>query len=508
MLSKYKSFDVRIPIVSLLCAFLITGSVFNALQFNPFNSFLWGLICILLFCFALINVHNPFFINQKIRDIQNILNNPLTYILLGVMSFRLIFMFFSTRYHTFYDTSSYVTAANNLLSGHIDEFRTPIYPLFLALVSFITGAEIGSAACFTAVAAIQQFLSVISLCFFYSIAHKVIKSDTVANVITVIYGCAPMLFQFDSCILTESLTLLLVNIFLYFVIGFIQERTYYYAVVSACSAVILIFTRPTFVYLLLLLPLLYVAFLMFQKGARKQALAGILASVFAGIMILGYCSMNYSQNGIAELSTVTGSKNELLVIVGSGIYKQDKESEIGKKVYERYSPKDAPHDPLGFADTLISEYGSEKVAEYISNLKKMNTEAYTKYVSNSIMARQSEMLASPYVSYPLINPFIGGVYGLLTPFPLLSMWFVFFGCIISLIVGLIKNRRIPWATVGLCAFFFTHCFVSTYAAQTETARLCCVALPALYLLIGMLFNSFSTKDCKKQKNRGVLLEKV
>lgn len=502
VLSKYKSFDVRIPIVSLLCAFLITGSVFNALQFNPFNSFLWGLICILLFCFALINVHNPFFINQKIRDIQNILNNPLTYILLGVMSFRLIFMFFSTRYHTFYDTSSYVTAANNLISGHIDEFRTPIYPLFLALVSFITGAEIGSAACFTAVAAIQQFLSVISLCFFYSIAHKVIKSDTVANVVTVIYGCAPMLFQFNSCILTESLTLLLANIFLYFVIGFIQERTYYYAVVSVCSAVILIFTRPTFVYLLLLLPLLYVAFLMFQKGARKQALAGILASVFAGIMVLGYCSMNYSQNGIAGLSTVTGSKNELLVIVGSGIYKQDKESEIGKEVYESYESKDTPRDPLWYADTLINKYGGEKVAEYISNLKRTNTETYTKYVSNSMMNRQSEILTLQYTKYfESIPDIMLGFYTILTPFPLSSMWFVFFGCIISLIVGLIKNRRIPWVTVGLCAFFFTHCFVSTYAAQTETARLCCVALPALYLLIGMLFNNFA-RDCKKQRKSG------
>lgn len=498
-LLKHRGFDIRLPIISILCAFLITGSVFNTVQFNPFNSFLWGLICVALFCFALVNIHNPLFINQKTKDIQNILHNPLTYILLGVMSFRLIFMFFSTRYHAFYDTSSYVTAANNLISGHIDEFRTPMYPLFLAIVSFVTGTEIGSTACFTAVAAIQQFLSIVSLCFFYSIAHKVIKSDAVANVVTVIYGCAPMLFQFNSCILTESLTLLLVNMFLYFVISFIQEKTHYYAIASACSAVILIFTRPTFVYLLLLLPLLYITFLLFQKGARKQVFAGILASVFAGIMVLGYCGMNYSQNGIAGLSTVTGSKNELLVIVGSGIYKQDTESEIGKRVYERYSPKDAPRDPLGFADTLINEYGSEKVGEYISNLKKMNAEAYTKYISDSMMARQNQILTAPYVSYSSMDSFVGGIYGLLTPFPLSSMWFVFFGCIICLVIGLIKNHRVPWIVVGLSAFFFTHCFVSTYAAQTETARLCCVALPALYLLVGMLFGEICEKRLQKRR---------
>lgn len=209
------------------------------------------------------------------------------------------------------DTSSYVSPALALLQngaflaapGEWDKpetFRTPGYPLWLAIIFSIFGRN------FPLVVLGQICLFLGTLHLTTLLTEKLFGGKTVLPAVLLL-SLDPASFIYTLKILSETLATFFTMLCAYALVSYFQDKDRKYLPVIGFSLTAATYVRPTTYYFPLILVALFSAYHLRQKTGWKTALSGILLMLLPFILLIGaWQARNHLKAGTFMFSTGQG----------------------------------------------------------------------------------------------------------------------------------------------------------------------------------------------------------
>lgn len=237
--------------------------------------------------------------------IETLFRSGLFWSLLLGLTIRNLYHEFNSNLVYVFDTVSYTYAAENILHGLIDNFRTPFYPFIMSLIKMINPLEY-----FENVLIFQHIISYLSIIPFYLACKIIFKNKVLSVLCSIVYSTFPYLLYYNYCVYPESLFISFIVLFLFFMISYLEKPAKWNIIGSGVIIFMLVMIKPAGIlfYGIVGFVLLF-RFLM--KNTYKKMIFSFVISI---IGILGYCTLNYVQNDYWGLSIVTQDNNFLNVI--------------------------------------------------------------------------------------------------------------------------------------------------------------------------------------------------
>lgn len=204
-----------------------------------------------------------------------------------------------------YDTYYYFHALN----GQIDCLRTPIYPIFLQFCSFLPGHVNLYVTIF------QSIIYLISIYYFYLICSQTFDS-VVSLICCLLYVISPIP-AWCNTIMTECISISLLVINLYYIIKQISNPSLKIAILNCFITIVLVFLRPTFIILLVFLPILW--FALFIKSRNKHFCHSLLLSLVPLLLFCGY-SLEYKKQYGKFSTTISYECNSIFNLKRSKLW--------------------------------------------------------------------------------------------------------------------------------------------------------------------------------------------
>lgn len=418
--------------------------------------------------------------------INKISTHPMFIALCLVVIIRIIYRSYFLQSTLYYDTKTYTDFGYNIFLGETDIFRTPGYPYFLKLIGLFVNND---SAVNTYVAVIQSFLSFLSVIILYFAGRKLFTNRYVLTFACFLYGIMPCVVNYDTCILTESLSLFCMVLLIYFVFSFIAKPKTYMAVIIGLYSFAMIMIKPAYIYFYAILGVFFATRFILNREDRKKCFAGILSLALSGIMLLGYCGLNYKNYGYFNISSVSVTVNKLFIVMDNNWTDNSDYPEITAHLSEKMNSIEYSNWIPEIIEKLPETYSYKSIDEYVNSCIKKHKDEFLEYnlkkvlnTSKSLVATQYSSLKSEYKNTE--------VSGKLDAFNHFTFPFTFGQCYLQVAAGLIyavvvlvKKKRITWQVIGLCSIIFTHIFVSIYGAMMEWERLSVPIIPAVVLLV-------------------------
>ena len=348
------------------------------------------------------------------------------------------------------DTPSYISAYDTFVNGHLDSFRTPVYPFILGWMKFIFGEN----AFLFATIVFQHILFLLSIWFFYQVANELGVSRKANFWLTLFYGCFPYLNTWGNRIITESIAISLSVVLLYFFIILIQnKKTIAKMMWSGFGFFIilglLLFHRPIFIYFLPVFLLIFGLKSMWRDG-RKSAIVGLVASVLATICMLVYMSEFKQEYGVFATSRVS-YQNNYANAHKEGLLKIE-------------------HPESGeFWSMTIAEQKEYTDSIFRADLSKTAEVVFHRFFRSA----DSQLLFYRGTGDHLwIN--MGWVYMFLLAYLCLFVWWM------------IRRKSIAWTSATMWILCVSNIIVAVVGADTEFNRLTLPSMPFVILMAGQL----------------------
>lgn len=176
------------------------------------------------------------------------LSYPALYCVAIVIEFVYAFLFCGifSEHILWGDSNSYIMAFVTLASGKLDLLRTPIYPLILGVLKLVFGKGF-----IQATIVLQVVIFLISSILFREVVSKFVSSPKVVFWIVSYYLLGLGINQYNYYILTESFSLSLMVVLMYFLLRRFPNKVEVRDIVfSLLTLLIMVFLRPSFLYLL------------------------------------------------------------------------------------------------------------------------------------------------------------------------------------------------------------------------------------------------------------------
>lgn len=407
------------------------------------------------------------------NKLVNKINIKLLVILLVIICFRAFVYNKSSEYTTWKDTETYINYDANILKGEVNSFRTPIYPYILKFVSIFNTSEISI---YKNTTYLQEIVSIISVIILYITLEKTFKNQITSSIATVAYGCMPAIFTYNRVILTESLSISLFVMYFCLVLKYLKEPTNKKTIFIGLFTIFLIFLRPSFIYLIIALAIMFILIFIIKKEYRKQAVLGGGVLIFIGLTILGYSYLNKLQNGFFGMSTVT-QNNQLDIILQMGIYNtKDIQDEGIINIIEQRLDGNMVTWYTKTLGKIQEEYTTDEIADYIGRCIKNNFKDYVVGTTKRIFKISLSYCDEVYlgVGYNnLIKPVI--------PFIIIYLYLLFE--VIYIIVKGIRNRKIFLQQFMMLILVLGQLATIILSAQAEYSRLFIASLPIVIILV-------------------------
>lgn len=162
------------------------------------------------------------------------------------------------------DSSEYINLAKAILTGDFIEdtgMRTPVYPLFLAIIFRLSGIDN-----YSAVLIGQLFLGVIITLLIYCLFYNISNSKRLAFTIGLTYTLNPSMLLFEANILSEIITIFFICSSSLFIFKFIDNNKFTNLLCGAVFLSLLALSKPAYQFM----PLLGVIFLILYFSAYKD----------------------------------------------------------------------------------------------------------------------------------------------------------------------------------------------------------------------------------------------
>lgn len=405
--------------------------------------------------------------------LKKIDNNKIWIILVIIFCVRLLIYNFYSDFSIYPDTSSYVNFDSNILKGEVDEFRTPIYPYIIKFVSLFSNNQ---QVMYRNLTILQEIVSIISVVVLYKTLEKKLKNQNVNYIVTIIYACLPSIFTYNRVILTESLSISLFMIYFCLIIKYITEPTNKTTILIGLFSVLLIMLRPSFIYLIVALAIIFLLIFICKKQNKKQAILGGIVLIGIIGIILDYCYINKRQNDIFAISNVT-QINQLDTVIEMQIYNTgDKQDKGIIDIIEQKLDGDAQIWYRATTDKIMAEYTPEQIDEYLKRCVKNNFSTYIQRTLEKVVMIALEPCNQIYLMTQSINVIQSRI-------NFITIYIYVVLDAIYVLVEIIKNKRIPIVQFTMLIIILGQLATIILGAQAEYSRLFAPALPIVIISI-------------------------
>lgn len=272
---------------------------------------------------------------------------------------------------SFYDTTSYFTAASNLEKGKLDLLRTPVYPLLLRTLEHIDKKHAT-----TICVGIQIVVFYISIFFFFKLLEMFTSNRVMQAAGTVIYGCMSSVITYNFYVLTESFAISGTVIFCYLIVRYVRKDKPLCLAGCIVLTLFLAMLRPSMVFLYVVVAVAVVPLIvrMFRKKKFGLNLVPIFALVLCIAALIGYMMKNKKDNNYFGLSYVS-DMNRFYDVVQADIWRDNSNVLIVSDLYTRIEEENTA--PLGAA--IAAEEANRDLLNDPMRIADFNKEAISKH---------------------------------------------------------------------------------------------------------------------------------
>ncbi len=369
------------------------------------------------------------------------------------------------------DTNGYTQYPYNIFKGETADNRTPVYPWFLKCIYTITGSESildkvtftetgtpiadeivqGQRTCFYVFLAQAIVYCLVLIPFYY--ASKILLHNPIVHFFTVLF-IAVYFIPCQSWILTEPLSISGAMVFFSLMIFYLNKPRKITAFLIGLVTLILVFLRPIFLYLVVLLAGFWIFRLIVNKEDRKQAAIGFLSLCLVCSVIYGYAKLNQKNYDYFTLSSVS-LHTRFFIIYQTGFYKKSTDTEF--KEYIVTSPLNPPESKYLLMDDLINHFGYNRIKKFVNDTIKNNALEFFVFNIKRMWWEGDIYTFTPH--------YFAGAFDFL--FLALSGFYF---------------RKIPWTRLGMWALVFGWFFLMFFGGVDCYDRLILPVLPVLFIV--------------------------
>ena len=384
------------------------------------------------------------------------------------------------------DSVTYINAWDNYSVGKLDMLRTPIYPIFLGAVKVIFGERMF---CMVAIC-IQHLLFLISIRYFYKLAHLLSNSANITFWLTLFYAIIPPITTWNNYILTESFAISGTVFLVYVAIKIFEGFKLFYTVYFTVLLSILVLLRPALIYLLPVFAVIWIYF--FFKKANAIGLGGTCGVLIATICLLTHMKAFEKEYGIFASSSVN-TVNQTHISRQYGLLNPDVIDNPKLKAdiiasYEKYGREMEDYELAGReAGRLFRDYDLKTKNDAIyASYKSYPTQWVKKCFGRLYRSAKKSLFLTMAGGFATIFDAIG--------FNLNTLYLFLIIYIIILSYWTLYKRRLSVISFLLYMLGVSNIIVSIIGAQGEWERLILPSMPLYLLMFGQLCTMFKVKS--------------
>lgn len=376
-----------------------------------------------------------------------------------------------------YDSFEYIGINTlNIFKEGVNISRLPLYPFIIDIFQFFfTNYEVY-------LSYFQIIVSFISLIYFYKICYNLSNKKILSVIFTFVYGISPCIIGYDKTILTESLSLSLFIIWLYYYIKSINNINKKNLILIPTFALILIFIKPSFLIILFLLTVCYLFRFIVEKD--KKYLIGLSTCLLCGVALIIYGTCYYYKFGVFNLSN-TIINQKFVISIQRGYYKSSSNNEI-KSMIDNYHGNN-------YFEVIWDYQKNHSDKEYITSFNKFNKEVYKKNKSKVLLdgiKLGKKIRNNKYIGYwyysekPGIDSKNIIIHEKLENYLKYKIIYVYIGIFISLCFSLfkwIKVKKTPYIDLSLLALSLVTMVSTLLNTNAEYERISIICVPILFI---------------------------
>lgn len=378
------------------------------------------------------------------------------------------------------DGVSYFSAWQVIKDGRPDILRTPLYPVFIGVLQDIFTEEYT----LQAVCLCQYLIFFVTIKYFYRTAEMIIRPGKIPFALTLLYIISPTTSAWCSVILTESLSISFIVIWVYtLAANWCKVPDWKTSILSAVMLFMLYMIRPSFLYLLPVSIIYMIACC--KKWGKKHIKTTLVAVVLPALMLGAYIGVYKSAYGIYNVTCVHLVNQYHIMYDGDSADVSMIEDPGLRSAIIEYNESDTDYVTSFYR--LVESQGLDKLEK---SLVGVNTSDHTLLAKNFIRHLYKMSVSYDSTGY-MINPpffFVTRLLALDGKMYLLSL-LIF---TIWIIAEMCSGRR--YALHMVLYLIVAGCIVtSTIGADAEFTRLSAPCVPVIFLMYGLVLSPLTLR---------------
>lgn len=444
-----------------------------------------------------IKSNNPFIGKNWYNQFLSFISGDLVWILAITAIFRL-FYYFLVENTEFFDSISYLNYNANIFLGEVNDLRTPLYPYFIKLIRLF-----GEQNLIQNIVIAQSIISFFTVILFYNITSSILKNRVTICIATLIYGISPSIINWDKCILTESLSISAIVIFISLILSYLHKPTHFKANLFTLYIFIMIMLRPSFIILLPITMLFWLLRLLFYRADWKKCISGFAASLVCILLIMGYSNLNFKSNGSKSISVVSNN-NFLDIIIKNNMYLNGNDPAVSETIAIKLAEQNGTWD-YDLLLELYAQFSHEKMSKFIMSCFINQPVTYIKRTFNTVINLKNSKISAFYAKRK--DGYKGFLINMISPLisiPFMAIYLLLIFDFFYIMMRWLKFKNIPWFKTILWFIVIAQLAITFLGAQDEYQRLIVLALPLILLVaftyIDILFCSIDKVKIKEYEH--------
>ncbi len=382
------------------------------------------------------------------------------------------------------DSFSYYRAFRTILSGQPDAERTPLYPLFVGCVK----ALFGSGGLYV-IATLQSLLYLCSISWFRKLAEGFLDNPRLAFFLTAVYALSPGILQFNCMVMTDVPSLAGMTALLWLTFEAYNRRELRPAIGSGVVMILLMATRPVFLFLPFLFGLFWLLSV-FKHTVRRVARVG-LGMCCVAFALAGWYGYEINRLYGMKSATLISSYNNYCTVREAGVIKLEeirnpKVAALMDSILTLRPEAGTLEDTWSERKALETKLEPSEFDGWIRDEMKLHHRRLLQYLRNE---RLSKVLPWPGLfvgcyAYPHL-------YYVLKLFSITfsTAFFIVAAFCLVVFLGDIRRRGISCYRWLLAGLYICMASVTIAGAENDWDRLMLPATSAFLLVAGSLFLS-------------------
>lgn len=446
-------------------------------------------------------------------------------IVFALLFLHRILLFYSLNINYTFDSYDYIARDGfAFLTGNVDRYRLPVYPMIIDIFQRIFTRNIDMAICI-----FQMILSLLSIVVLYLTVKKITKNHSVSLVVTSFYSTLASVGSWDKILLTESISLSLTVFILYGIISYLMDYKLRYVALTSALLVIGCFLRAVFViyagmFLGALILILVISLFAKKTDNIKDGLIGIGLSAVPVILVLIYACCFCSNYGAYTISD-SGLGQQLYIVLQYDMYRdctdneisvsadeilnsdldqegsKDIDSDIGKRVVDILNEQTGNASKLHYLNKysiarmyIMETFSREEVKSFVDVSMKNHRDLNIYRILTSALDEFS-MTRYNRVAYDRGTQTL---YNILTVTSLISFNLIplIVIALIEVVVffyNLLRKKKQEWIRLGLGAFIMSTVVLALVGTNDEYARTAITSLPFMFTALGLYISAIVNK---------------